>query len=740
MKNNITSIFTCSIFLIAFCFVLNVSAQTGWTNAAPMTTSRYGTATGVIGGKIYVAGGFDTAYLNTLHVYDPAMNTWTTLAPMPAVRYAAFAGVIGGKLYVAGGTDGSVVAATLFVYDPLTNVWSTLASIPTARYTATGGVINGKLYVAGGLAQSDVRSDKLEVYDPATNSWATKTPMPNGARFAASGAVFFDKLYVAGGIDSASFLTKILEVYDTLTDSWTVKAPMPQFQYFHAAGALDGQFYNVGGTDSTGNVNRVQVYDPTTDKWSNAPVLPTLRRGLSAEVVGNSMYLLGGYTGTVALGTNEVFTSPPCTATPAGLVGWWAGDGDARDISGQSNNGTLQNGAPGFAVGEVGQTFNFNADFDIVQIPSTPAINLTSAGTLGTWVYFNTTGFDTSVIEKYNSGNLGSYSLLVQNGTTLRFDLYKGDGSSDFVTLTTPVSELVGSWNHLSYTWDGGTLRFYKNGLLQSSVNYVFVRQSNNDPLFLAKPGVSAHFQGSLDEIQLYDRALSAAEIGGIFASGKKGVCKSGATSAGANSQTIVGDQTITFQNATSAGTTSTQSIPALGTGDLPTGFTHTGLAYDISTTSTFTGTVAVCFNLPSINDATVFSRLKVMHQEGGALVDRTVINTFSTRRLCGRAASLSPFVIANGLAPTAAGVSIGGRVVTANGRGIRNARLTLTDQNGTARTALTGSFGYYRFDDVPAGQTVVIGIRSKQYVFEQPTVVLNVSDNVQGLDFIADN
>jgi len=99
----------------------------------------------VIADKIYIAGGNSDT---NLQLYDPATNTWTTLASMPAGRYGGAAGVIGGKLYVAGGLELDNVRATLFVYDPATNAWSMLTPMPTARFFANSGVINGKLYVA----------------------------------------------------------------------------------------------------------------------------------------------------------------------------------------------------------------------------------------------------------------------------------------------------------------------------------------------------------------------------------------------------------------------------------------------------------------------------------------------------------------------------------------------------------------------------------------------------------------
>lgn len=85
---------------------------------------------------------------------------------------------------------------------------------------------------------------------------------------------------------------------------------------------------------------------------------------------------------------------------------------------------------------------------------------------------------------------------------------------------------------------------------------------------------------------------------------------------------------------------------------------------------------------------------------------------------------------------PTAASVTIGGRVFTPDGRSLRNARVTLVDSNGAARTLLTSTFGYYRFENVAAGQTVIISVASKIYSFE-PQIV-SVAEDLSELNFAA--
>ena len=125
----------------------------------------------------------------------------------------------------------------------------------------------------------------------------------------------------------------------------------------------------------------------------------------------------------------------------------------------------------------------------------------------------------------------------------------------------------------------------------------------------------------------------------------------------------------------------------------------------------------------------------------GGAFsVDGTV-----AQAVAGNAVTGAPYSLTSGfwtpapLSPTAAVVSVSGRVMTAAGRGLRNAVVVLTDSNGVSRRALSSSFGYYRFDNVQAGETYIVSISSKRFRFATPTIVLAVLDEIAGLDFIAD-
>jgi hypothetical protein len=85
---------------------------------------------------------------------------------------------------------------------------------------------------------------------------------------------------------------------------------------------------------------------------------------------------------------------------------------------------------------------------------------------------------------------------------------------------------------------------------------------------------------------------------------------------------------------------------------------------------------------------------------------------------------------------PTAAGVSISGRVLSEIGRPIGKAAVTITDSAGNRRAALTSPFGYYKFEDVAAGSSYMVEVSSRGYEFE-PRIV-SVSDELTDVNFMA--
>ena len=87
-------------------------------------------------------------------------------------------------------------------------------------------------------------------------------------------------------------------------------------------------------------------------------------------------------------------------------------------------------------------------------------------------------------------------------------------------------------------------------------------------------------------------------------------------------------------------------------------------------------------------------------------------------------------------LVPNAASASISGKVLTPTGRGLANAVVTMTNQNGQSISTRTSSFGYYRFDEVQSGETYIISVASRRYQFASQ--VVNVSESLDELNFVA--
>jgi hypothetical protein len=89
--------------------------------------------------------------------------------------------------------------------------------------------------------------------------------------------------------------------------------------------------------------------------------------------------------------------------------------------------------------------------------------------------------------------------------------------------------------------------------------------------------------------------------------------------------------------------------------------------------------------------------------------------------------------------APLAAEVSVSGRVVDAHGAGIAKARIIVTGPGGTGPVVVTNPFGYYRIDNIQAGETYVFTVSSKRHRFADPVRVISVGDEIADVDFVAE-
>jgi len=145
---------------------------------------------------------------------------------------------------------------------------------------------------------------------------------------------------------------------------------------------------------------------------------------------------------------------------------------------------------------------------------------------------------------------------------------------------------------------------------------------------------------------------------------------------------------------------------------------------------------VLACFIDFTVDDPEEFARLRILHREGGQLVDRTVLPpgfpgpNFAGRQICASVDVPTDFYITIG--PI---YNVGGQVVTPSGLGLRNAIVTITDYRGVRQTATTSSFGVYSFPGIRGGETYTISVFSKRYRYAAK--VVQIQGNIADIIFV---
>jgi len=209
------------------------------------------------------------------------------------------------------------------------------------------------------------------------------------------------------------------------------------------------------------------------------------------------------------------------------MVGWWPGDGTAEDIRG-GNNGTLQGGAT-FATGLVGQAFSFNGTSSTVEIANTPNLNQV---TVDAWIFIpSDTPADGTygIVGRYLSvpGERG-YELFVSAGKLVLRASEPNQTAQCSVVSTNNVA--FGEWSHVAGTVDSNECSDYINGNLDGSQPGLSSIQATGQNLFIGTRESAQQsvffFRGLIDEVELFNRALSAGEIQSMYDAGDVGKCK----------------------------------------------------------------------------------------------------------------------------------------------------------------------------------------------------------------------
>lgn len=247
--------------------------------------------------------------------------------------------------------------------------------------------------------------------------------------------------------------------------------------------------------------NGIKFGNPTTSS-----TLDLVFSAITGALSGNTVVTLNDGGGDGLVGDIVADTLGKITVrNDKGLVGYWHFDENtsstAYDASGSRNNGVLY-GSPTWASGsscKAGSCLGLNGSTQYADI-GTPG-NYSDNFSLSAWVkHANTSGWDDII-----SGGCGDF-LFAFNGTTFQFG---GQCNVPF-GMTTYSGNIEGAWHYVAATYDGSTVTLYVDGVAVNSApkSGVFVPGH----LYIGG-GSSERFLGSVDEVRIYNRALSAQEI-----------------------------------------------------------------------------------------------------------------------------------------------------------------------------------------------------------------------------------
>jgi len=214
----------------------------------------------------------------------------------------------------------------------------------------------------------------------------------------------------------------------------------------------------------------------------------------------------------------------------AGLVGHWTFDGKdisgttAKDTSGNNNNGTISGATK--AIGKLGQGTDFSVATNVVTVPDKDNLDGMSQLTLSAWINPRTSGIGTSFGRIIEKGNGSSYNFLFV-GNNLECDI----GVTAVGSTTSPLSGKYNSWHHVDCVYDGANVSIYLDGVSVASAAKTGVVGSGSTAMTIGNNVAGDRtFNGKIDDVRIYNRALSANEIGQLYHFGQVEVRETGTT------------------------------------------------------------------------------------------------------------------------------------------------------------------------------------------------------------------
>ena len=181
------------------------------------------------------------------------------------------------------------------------------------------------------------------------------------------------------------------------------------------------------------------------------------------------------------------------------------------DASGTGNTGTLSL-ASWAAVGKFGGALSFNGTSSSVLIPEAASLDLTTGMTLEAWVNpISSTGWRTVILKESPVTGL-AYGLYASGDTNQPLGYVNLAGTDRFATASPAIP--LNAWTHVAVTYDGAVIRLYVNGVARATTTAAGALPATTSPLRIGgNASWGEYFNGMIDEVRVYNRALSVTEI-----------------------------------------------------------------------------------------------------------------------------------------------------------------------------------------------------------------------------------
>jgi len=209
-----------------------------------------------------------------------------------------------------------------------------------------------------------------------------------------------------------------------------------------------------------------------------------------------------------------------------GLVAYYPFDGNADDKSVNGNHGTVHGATlTNNRFGNAESAYRFDGINDFIQISDSPSLRLNTF-TVSAWIY--QPSYDGTVRIVINKGGIGgdgqnediNYSLYFSDKDAFRTLFEENDGTDHHASVSNPASELpIQTWHYAVGTYDGSNLNLYVNGDLKETTPTDTIPALNSVPLIIGKNArIDEHyFYGIIDDVRIYNRALSESEIQQLY-------------------------------------------------------------------------------------------------------------------------------------------------------------------------------------------------------------------------------